>query len=397
MPWKESHRVNERMRFVTRLESGERMTDLCREYGISRKTGYKFWDRYRKLGPEGLFDESKRPITHPHQTKEEIKKLVLDLKREKPTWGPAKLLVQLQKRHPGVRIPSRATIYLLLDRNGLVQKRRQRKRGAHLDGTAIPPTAAPNERWCADFKGQFRLGNQSYCYPLTITDHFSRYLISCEALEGTKTNGGTEAVFREAFQQYGLPHAILSDNGSPFGSLGLFGWSKLSLNWIRLGIRIERIKPGHPEQNGRHERMHLTLKQETTRPSGKNLLQQQEKFDRFKSEYNLERPHEALEMKVPSELYRPSSRPYPKEIPVPEYPLHDKTRTVLAGGVVQLARVAGKPIRFHLGQTFIGQQVGLREEEDDLWRVTFANYDLGLYDRRSAIFEPFKEPLCTST
>jgi putative transposase len=166
--------------------------------------------------------------------------------------------------------------------------------------------------------------------------------------------------------------------------------------WIRLGIRVERIQPGHPEQNGRHERMHLTLKQETTRPSGKNLLQQQEKFDRFRAEYNEERPHEALEMKVPGELYSGSSRVYPKKLPDLEYPFHDEIRTVLTGGMVQLARVRGKPVRFHLGQSFIGHQVGLREEEDDLWRVSFANYDLGFYDRRTAIFEPFQDPLWVS-
>jgi putative transposase len=382
------------MRFVSRLETGERMTDLCREYEISRKTGYKFLDRYRKQGPRGLFDESRRPITHPGQTRDEIRKLVLDLKAEKPTWGPAKLFAQLQKRHPGVKIPSRPTIYLLLDRHGLVKKRHQRKRSVPLEGTLIRPTSAPNQRWCADFKGQFRLGNRNYCYPLTISDHFSRYLLSCEGLEGTRTPEA-HAVFQAAFEHYGLPDAILSDNGPPFGSQGLFGWSKLSLSWLKLGIRIERIKPGHPEQNGRHERMHLTLKQETTRPSGKNLLQQQEKFDRFRNEYNEERPHEALAMKVPQELYVSSQRPCPKKTPEPEYPFHDETRTVLAGGVVQLTRVQKKPVRFHLGETFIGQTIGLREEEDDLWRVSFAQYDLGIFDRRNNRFEPFHEPQCT--
>ena len=372
MPWKESHRVNERMRFVSRLESGERMTDLCREYGISRKTGYKFWDRYRKQGPAALFDESRRPITHPNQTGDEIRKLVLDLKAEKPTWGPAKLFAQLSKRHPGVKIPSRPTIYLLLDRHGLVKKRHQRKRTIPLEGTPIRATHAPNERWCVDFKGQFRMGDRSYCYPLTISDHFSRFLLACEGLEGVKTQGGTEAVFQATFEQYGLPDAILSDNGPPFGSQGLFGWSKLSLNWIKLGIRVERIKPGHPEQNGRHERMHLTLKQECTRPSGKNLLQQQEKFDHFQREYNEERPHEALAMKVPKEFYASSRRTCPKEIPELVYPLHDFARTVMTNGAAYIARRHGRPTIIHLGKTFVGQNVGLREEEDDLWRVSFA-------------------------
>ncbi|MEQ1875657.1 MAG: IS481 family transposase [Bdellovibrionia bacterium] len=385
--------MNERMHFVTRLEAGDRMTDLCREYGISRKTGYKFWERYRKLGPKGLFDESKKPFRHPQQISEEAKKLVLDLKREKPTWGPRKIFEQLSRRHPGVRIPSRPTIYLLLDRNGLVKKRGHR-RTLKASGTRITLALAPNELWCADFKGEFRLGNREYCYPLTITDHFSRYLLGVEALENTKALPA-HGVFESVFRQYGLPKAILSDNGSPFGSVGLFGWSRLSLWLMRLGIEIQRIEPGHPEQNGRHERMHLTLKQETTRPSGQTILQQQEKFDKFRDDFNTDRPHEGLGMKYPAQIYSASPRPFPEELSIPEYPLHDLTKTVLAGGFIQIGRFRGKVERFHLGQAFIGQRVGLREEESGLWRVSFLKYDLGFYDSDKKRFQPFECPVLT--
>jgi transposase InsO family protein len=388
MPWEESCLVNERMRFVTRLETGERMSELCREYGISRKTGYKFWDRYKKKGPKGLFDEPRKPITSPFQTPEAIQKLILDLKAQKPSWGADKLKSYLEKRRQDIRIPSRGSIYTLLCRNGLVQRRKQRS-GYKNEGTHIPETKNPNEIWCTDFKGEFLLGNQKYCYPLTISDHFSRLLISCEGLENTKTNG-VQTVFESVFQEYGLPDAILSDNGTPFGAKGLFGFSQLSLWWLRLGIKILRIKPGHPEQNGRHERMHLTLKQQTVRPPGQNFLQQQEKFDRFKNEYNTERPHAALSMKCPSDVYQSTRRAYPTNLGELKYPLHDLTRTVLCNGFVVSPSSRNK--RFFLGQAFRNQRVGLREQEAGLWAVSFANWDLGLLDLKNGKFSPFHSP-----
>lgn len=393
MPWKESHRVNERMRFVTRLDAGERMTDLCREYEISRKTGYKFLERYRRLGPSGLFDVSRRPIRTRSRVSEDVRRIIVHLKQEKPTWGPDKLRFRLRKKHPGLPIPSRSTIHRLLEIQGLVKKRKRQKGWYRdLEGTSIPPSHCANERWCVDFKGQFRLGDQSYCYPLTISDHFSRYLLTCEALDSTLAQPA-RAVFEQAFHEYGIPDAILSDNGVPFGSVGLFGWSSLSVWWVRLGIRIDRIRPGHPEENGRHERMHLTLKQDTTRPPAKGMLQQQEKFDRFRQEFNFERPHQALAMATPSELYQYSKRQLPKQLPELRYPLHDEIRIVQKSGAVQLGRDGRKQISLFLGQAFIGQHVGLREEEDDLWRVSFAHFDLGNFDRRTGQFEPFESPV----
>lgn len=375
------------MHFVTRLEAGERMVDLCHEFKISRKTGYKFWDRFRRLGPQGLYDDSRRPYQHPKQTRAEIQKLILDLKQSRPTWGSRKLHEWLKKRNPTIQIPCHSVIYSILDRNGLV-KRRNHRRTHRSEGTHITShTQAPNELWCADFKGQFRMGNRNYCYPLTITDHLSRYLLKCESLENTRGQP-VKSVFADTFEEFGLPDAILTDNGPPFGCVGMFGLSELSLWWMRLGIQIQRIKPGHPEQNGRHERMHLTLKQATTRPAGLNLLQQQERFDEFRKDFNEQRPHEALQMRCPGELYRPSSRLYPKNLNEPEYPLHDMARKVQPCGRVVIS--LKKKHYFILGGAFRGQRVGLREEDTGLWRVSFLNFDLGFFDEFDRVFKPFE-------
>lgn len=385
MPWKESHTVNERMRFVTRLESGEPMSELCREFGISRKSGYKFWDRYRKLGAVGLFDQSRKPACSPQRTPDGIRNLILNLKREKPHWGASKIRAYLLRKQPDLKLPSRHTLHGILDQNGLVvhQGKRRRKPGGEVFQKNLAVSEAPNHLWCADFKGQFKLRNLRYCYPLTITDHFSRYLIRCEGLDSTAEDAAKQ-VFLEAFQEFGLPDALRTDNGSPFASRGLLGLSQLSVWWLRLGIRIERSEPGHPEQNGRHERMHLTLKQQTTRPAAQNFLQQQERFDLFQREFNLERPHEALKMKTPAEIYIPSKRAYPSSLPEPDYPLHDLTALVYPNGSV----VLGRKFKFSLSQTLVGQQVGLREEDEDLWRVTFMNLDLGFYDHKEGQFAP---------
>lgn len=384
MPWKVSHVMNERMKFVMRLENGERMTDLCEELGISRKTGYKFLQRYRDAGPIGLLDESRRPHTLARKFPEEIKQHVIQAKKEHPTWGSKKLYVELEQQNGGIKLPCGGTIHAWLDQNGLVKKRGRKRYKSDLHRSVGGVSNEPNDIWCADFKGEFRVGDGRYCYPLTISDHYSRYLISCEGLEST--NGlGSRGVFEFAFRQYGLPSAIRTDNGSPFACRGLGGLSKLSIWWLRVGIKIERIEPGHPEQNGRHERMHLTLKQETTRPAGKNLLRQQERFDGFVDEYNTKRPHEALDMKVPAEIYKPSVRLYPEEIPEPEYPLHDIVRVVSPGGLVSFI---GRNRAFHLGVALSGEKVGLRELENNKWLVSFMNLDLGYLDGEKCIFEP---------
>lgn len=382
MSWEERDIMSERMCFVVRLETGERMTDLCREYGISRKTGYKFWDRYRRFGPMGLYDESRAPISIPHRTTEGLRKQIVEWKERHPTWGARKIKVEVERSQKGLILPSCQTVHNILLRAGYVKRRKQRRRVPGYTGR-LKPSVHPNEIWGADFKGEFRLGNQKYCYPLTISDHYSRYLLCCEGLETTR-HFGVKTGFWKTFVEYGLPDRIRIDNGSPFASKGIGGYSRLSVWWLRLGIQVERIEPGHPEQNGRHERFHLTLKQETTRPTGTNLLQQQEKFDRFQEEYNTERPHEALQMKRPAEIYRKSKRTFPEELPPLEYPLHDLVRKVSDQGMITSF---GRGSVFHIGAAFSGENIGLREIEPGRWLITFMDLDLGYVDQKTKAFE----------
>ncbi len=279
MPWKECHVVDERLRFVARLLDGEKMTALCAEFGISRKTGYKIFDRYKDYGVHGLTDRSRRPYRHANQLPLVLETQIVRLKRDYPDWGAPKIREKLRGRCGPLRCPAISTVHAVLDRHGLVQRRGRRR--CRATGTPLSQVSTPNALWCADYKGEFRLGNQRYCYPLTITDFASRYLLTCEALSTTREQYAF-AVFERTFQDNGLPRAIRTDNGVPFASAhALYGLSKLAVWWLRLGVGIERIRPGHPEQNGRHERMHLTLKQQATKPAVANLLQQQARFDAF--------------------------------------------------------------------------------------------------------------------
>ena len=294
--------MDERIRFVIRLKDGESMAALCREFQISRKTGYKIFERYEECGLEGLTDRARRPHRYANQLPEQLEAAIVAAKREKPNWGARKIRERLLRRLPSeVKVPARSTIHAILDRHGLVARARRSR--TRTEGTPLSEGGSPNSLWCADYKGEFMLGDRRYCYPLTVTDHASRYLLLCEAMESNAEKTAFTA-FESLFKERGLPQAIRSDNGVPFASPnGLFNLSRLSVWWLRLGISIERIRPGHPQQNGRHERMHLTLKKEATRPAGANLLQQQAKFDAFIEEFNNERPHEALDMKCPGELY----------------------------------------------------------------------------------------------
>lgn len=388
MPWKTRSHLDERMSFMSRMQSGEKVTDLCKEFGISRKTAYKFIGRYEKHGPAGLHDVSTRPHRSPQATPEEIRSLIVRTKQDKPTWGAGKVREWLMRKNPDLKIPSRFTVHEILNRYDLVSHRKSGRRNKKSEFFQTPLTSSqgPNDVWCADFKGQFQLGNHRYCYPLTISDHYSRYLLACESLEDTK-GAGAQPVFEAAFMEYGVPEAILTDNGSPFASAGLLGLSRLSVWWMRLGIKLQRIVPGHPEQNGRHERMHLTLKLETTRPSGANILQQQEKFDSFQNIYNTERPHEALEMKCPKDFYEPSSRPFPAELPEIHYPLHDASKLVSSNGTVKIGKLG-----FHLTEALAYQPIGIREEDAGLWRISFMDLDLGLFDGDEKKFKPFVNP-----
>jgi transposase InsO family protein len=385
MPWKECSVMDERLRFVAKLLEGESMTDVCREFGISRKTGYKIFARYKDSGAEALTDRSRRPVRYANQLPGQIEDLIVTLKREKPNWGARKIRELLVRRLDGdVRIPAKSTIHAVLHRHGLVKViGRPRHRAT---GTPLSSGAAPNELWCVDFKGEFKLGNGHYCYPLTATDHASRFLLLCEALDSTREDPAITA-FEQLFLERGLPAAIRSDNGVPFASPNaLFNLSKLSVWWLRLGIAIERIRPGHPQQNGRHERMHLTLKKEATRPPGMNSLQQQARFDAFVREFNTERPHEALAMKTPAELYAASPRPY-RGLPAVTYPLHDRDVVVTACGRICMHRK-----RINLSTVLAGQRVGIKEVDEGIWIVSFMHYDLGYIDLEQKTLQPLDNP-----
>jgi len=385
MPWKESSVVEERLRFVGRLLDGEAMTDVCREFGISRKTGYKIFDRYREHGLEALTDRSRRPVRYANQLPQQIEGLIVRLKTEKPHWGARKIRELLVRRLDGdIRIPAKSTVHAVLDRHGLVKRGGGPRHRAR--GTPLSEGAAPNDLWCADFKGEFKLENGRYCYPLTVSDHASRFVLLCEALESTREDLACTA-FERLFRERGLPIAIRSDNGVPFASPNaLFNLSRLSVWWLRLGIAIERIKPGHPQQNGRHERMHLTLKKETTRPPGANSLQQQDRFDLFVQEFNAERPHEALGMKCPAELYAASPRRY-GGLPELTYPFHDRDVLVTACGRLCLHRK-----RINISTVLAGQRLGIKEVDEGIWLVSFMRYDLGYFDLEQKTLQPLDNP-----
>ena len=391
MPWKESCKMDERMKFITRLQEGEKMSHLCAEFGIFRQTGHKFLNRYKVEGIEGLKDKRRTPIRKARLTEPNIEGVILKLKKEKPHWGAAKIREIFIRRYSEIKPPVKSTFHAIFERHGLVKRRRKRGNGFKAKGTWLSVPKEPNDLWCADFKAEFLLSRSSprrYCYPLTISDSVSRYLFSCEALESVKIDTSF-SVFERVFREYGLPLAIRTDNGVPFSSaLGLFGLSTLSVWWLRLGIKIERIRPGHPEENGRHERVHRTIKKETTKPPGTNFLQQQEKFDVFIDEYNKERPHEGLKMKTPTEVYKASNREY-KGLPELGYPFHEQEKRITVRGDIVLSRNR----RVFISIVLANQPVGLTEVDDGIWKVTFMDYDIGCFDEDSYKFVPLDNPL----
>lgn len=377
--------MDERLKFIARLLDGDKMSVLCREFGISRKTGYKILKRYNDFGLHGLSDRSRRPYRQANQLPVQIEKQIVRLKRERPTWGAPKIRERLRRLYPDIHSPAVSTVHAVLDRHGLV-KRRKRRRRNKATGTALSLGRRPNDLWCADYKGEFKLADKRYCYPLTITDHASRYVIACEALHTTK-EAYAFTVFERAFKDFGIPCSIRTDNGVPFASPNaLFNLSRLSVWWLRLGIQIERIKPGNPQQNGRHERMHLTLKLETTKPAGDNFLQQQARFDDFVDCFNNERPHQALDMQYPAERYKSSSRTY-NGLPELDYPFHDKAATVTTCG-----RICFNRQKINLSQVFAGQTVGIKQTDDKIWLVSFMDYDLGYFDDETCRLEPLANP-----
>jgi putative transposase len=392
MPWKESDPMSERLKFVSRFLDGERMADLCREFEISRKTGYKLVQRYEENGIEGIKDRSPAPFLHPNQTPPRIEQAVIDLRQQHPTWGAPKIKTYLERK--SMELPAISTIHAILRRYDMVKIKRRRPSFAKAKGTILTTPSEPNALWCTDFKGQFRLGNGKYCYPLTVTDQNSRFLLACEGYDSVEEMGCIDA-FHRLFGQYGLPKAIKSDNGVPFSSRSLFGMSKLSVFWIRLGIGIERIKPGNPQENGSHERMHRTLKAETTKPPSSNSLCQQERFDAFQTTFNYERPHAAIGMKSPGELYHPSKVAYDPEIVPLRYPEHSLTTRITKCGRIF---IANKKLNLSvaIGKPFGGYNVGLKLVDKGLWQADFMHHTLGFFDMETqklqVAINPFMVP-----
>lgn len=374
--------MEQRVRFIGDFESCRyTMSELCRLYGISRKTGYKWADRFSQEGIDGLKDRSRAPRDCPHRTDSRCVEALLEQRRRHPRWGPRKLLVCLRRKHPDWPWPAPSTAGDILKRHGLVKPRRRRRRRP---SAARPVVFAehPNDLWTADFKGEFRTGDRQLCYPLTVMDHASRYLLECRSQETTSIRQ-SQSAFVVLFREFGLPRRILTDNGPPFGAaLSPRRLSRMAIWWIKLGIEPVRIQPGHPEQNGAHERFHRTLKAETARPPAGTLGAQQSRFDGFRREYNEHRPHEALDQQVPTERYEPSPRPYPERIPEVEYPGHYELRRVRQNGQIKwLGEMT------FVSEILVGETVGLEEIDEGLWSMYFARVLLGRYDERDRSFE----------
>lgn len=374
LPWINTNPRAEQERFINAyLEGREDFSSLCRTFGVSRKTGYKRVKRYREWGFEGLGDWSHAPRTHPNKTTMEVEELVVSARLANPTWGPKKLVAWLREREPGVPWPAPSTVGNILDRHGLTKPRRRVRR--------TPPwtepfreSRRPNQLWCVDFKGQFKTGDGVPAYPLTVADAHSRYLLACQGFGAIRGQGVRRAMER-VFREYGLPEAIRTDNGPPFASVGLGGLSALPVWWIKLGIIPERIEPGHPEQNGRLERLHRTLKAETASPPQKDLRKQQGAFDRFRAKYNEERPHEALGQQPPERYYRPSSRSYPSKLRSPEYGDEAIVRRVRSNGEIKWQ---GSLI--YLSEALTGEPVGLIPGDEPYLIINFGPLQIGTLD-----------------
>ena len=380
MPWKEAGPVLERTRFIEYYLSGFfTITELAARYGVNRRTLHKWLARHDAGGANGLVDRPRTPLNSPQETDQDVVAKIISFRKRFPFMGPRKIIARLTELHPRVAWPAASTAGDILRRADLVTPRRRRNPPAHpLRARAVP--LEPNDLMTVDYKGQFLLGNREYCYPLTIVDHVSRYLLACDGFLSTE-QAHTRRVFERVFRDHGLPRAILSDNGSPFGSPGLARLSRLSLWWIRLGINVERIVPGHPEQNGAHERMHRTLKAQTTHPPEATLKRQQVRFDRFVDEYNNERPHEALGQKRPATMYTASPRPYPESLPPIDYPGHLEIRKVDDRGAIRW-----KNEKLFLSHTLMGEMVGLEEVDDGVWSLYYSSVLLARFDERDRRF-----------
>jgi transposase InsO family protein len=380
MPWKETVPMDERLQFVRdALSDRWNMSELCARYGVSRKIGYKWLARYEDEGRRGLADRSRAPHRCPHKIADAMAELLVEAREAHPFWGARKLLRVLADRHPRIHDwPAPSTVADLLARRGLVHKRRHRRASTH-PGVVRPTTAAPNDLWTADFKGQFRTGDRRYCYPLTIADQHTRFLLACHGLLSTQTVTA-RPVFERAFREYGLPVAIRTDNGVPFATQAIHGLSYLNVWWMRLGIVHQRSRPGCPQDNGAHERMHRTLKRQAIKPVRGSCGAQQRNFNAFQREYNTERPHERLGQETPASRYNASARAYPERLPTLEYPRHFLVKKITTGGTFRFQHRL-----LYLANAMVDQHIGLEETEDGIWAIHFNTVLLATFDERDYI------------
>src|SRR5829696_5747898 len=388
MGWKETCTVEERMRFMVAVEKGEEsFAAICRRFNVSRRIGYKWRSRFEEEGAAGLFDHSRAPLHHPQAIGEEIAERCLEVRRAHPTWGPVKVLAYLERYAPKTDWPAASTIGELFDREGLTVKRRLRRRS--------PPSSAPfadcaaaNDVWCIDFKGWFLTGDGARCEPLTITDACSRYLLRCQALPRTDTDH-VWPVLEAAFREFGLPHYMRSDNGSPFAARGTGGLSRLSVNLIKAGVTPERIAPGKPQQNGRHERMHLTLLQDAADPPARTLREQIKRLQAFQRVFNDERPHQALDNATPADRYTASARRYDGVLREPDYGADHRVRRVRHNGEIKWN---GSTI--YINAALVGEPVGLAEDDEGCWTVSYGRIELGVITHRGDRLTKPKRKAC---
>lgn len=380
MPWLEVNPMDQKVLFIADwLRGTTTLTDLCLRYGISRKTGYKWLERYQKLGADGLAEASRKPHSSPQQTPYPIRQAIQKFRRcGDIILGPKKIQVLLQQHYPNEPIPSKTTIYNILHDAGMVERRRRKQRVTPFFQPFAPVTNS-NDVWSADFKGQFKMKSGTYCYPLTIMDHKSRYLLCCQGFAGPRYEE-TQREFEVVFREYGLPQRIRTDNGVPFASRSAGGLSRLSIWWITLGIMPERIEPGKPQQNGRHERMHRTLKQAATKPPEGSFMTQQKRFDQFISDYNQHRPHEALQQQTPASCYQASERIYPEQPQELTYPDYYEILSVHHSGVIYY-----RSHMIYISHLLDGYRVGLNEIDQGLFDVYFGPVFLGRFDERDAV------------
>ena len=383
MPWRETSPMEQRLEFIREYQTELfTMTELAAQYGISRKTAYKWLERYDADGVEGLHDHSRRPHESPHATDPDLVERVIAVRRRHPRWGAKKLLAVAARQDPDAAWPSRSTVCTWLKQRGLVRPQRRRAPSVHAPAAPLAPATRVNEMWTTDFKGEFRTGDGAYCYPLTLRDGFSRFVLRCDGFLSRST-AATRDRFERAFREYGLPDRIRSDNGGPFASPGLGGLSSLSVWWIRLGIIPDRIAPGHPEQNGSHEQFHSVLKAHTARPPAPNCAAQQQRFRRFVREYNEERPHEALDDQPPASCYAPARRSLPGRVPPVDYPGHMEVRFVSSNGCI-----SWKSAPLFVASPLAGEHIALEEVDDGWWTLYFATVPLARFDERRRTLQP---------